>query len=106
MKTHVSVRPAGPDMHDSGETPPPTATFEDLSRNFRDGYALRSATLTFAGLTPIAWTVFLEHAEPGCSVISLEPDEPWGWHLTLSFGERVSVSLGSDGKPEFYFVSW
>ena len=31
---------------------------------------------------------------------------PWGWHLTLSFGERVSVSLGGDGKPEFYFVSW
>jgi len=58
------------------------------------------------GAQGVAWTVFLEHAEPGCSVISLEPDEPWGWHLTLSFGERVSVSLGSDGKPEFYFVSW
>jgi len=54
----------------------------------------------------VAWTVFLDHAEPGCSVISIQPDEPFGWHLTLSFGERVSVSLGGDGKPEFYFVSW
>ena len=57
--------------------------------------------------TSVLWTCELPRVREQLQFDgAVEEDGPWGWHVVMTFGERVTIYLDADGRPSFYFVSW